>query len=239
MTHIVADLGNTATKIAVFENNNLVNIWRFAINQNPFEQSCFLKYTGSSCAISNVRLSNDPVLLKLHELFSCTELSTKITLPIAIKYGTPTSLGKDRLCNALGAWVNFPKANSLVVDFGTCIKYDIVTDKGEYLGGSISPGLNMRFKALHNNTANLPLLSPIKSPNLIGTTTNESILSGVVRGVEAEIRGIMSEYHKNFRDLNILFTGGDHSYFVEAFKNDIFALPNLTLEGLHSILHAK
>lgn len=236
---LVADLGNTSIKIGVFDNQNLTEVKRYSgvkeLNNLAYDLKNFSK--SIPCIISSVVESKHAVTQFLKDSFKCLELNHNTPIPIQNQYKTPESLGLDRLCNAVGANHLLPKSNVLTIDFGTCIKFDLVTKTNEYLGGAISPGLNMRFKALHNNTAQLPLLSVKENPKLIGGNTTESIQSGVMKGIEAEIIGIANEYKQQFDDLQIILTGGDHLYFVKAFKNNIFANPNLTLEGLHSILN--
>lgn len=168
------------------------------------------------------------------------ELSGKTSLPVKNLYKTPETLGKDRIANAAGANYYFPGRNVLSIDAGTCIKYDFVNSENEYSGGAISPGLDMRFKALHHFTAQLPLIKKMKSggENLIGQTTKDSILSGVQNGVMAEISGIINQYRDKFKKVSVIITGGD-SIFINTLvskKNRIFAVPDLTLLGLNIIL---
>jgi type III pantothenate kinase len=163
-------------------------------------------------------------------------LNDQTPLPFINTYRSPGTLGADRVANAAGAISKYPGRNVLVIDTGTCIKMDLVKAEGAYAGGSISPGLNMRYQALHRYTGRLPLLEPEEQATLIGTTTAESIHSGVLNGMVAEIDGLISRYESRFPDLVCLLTGGDHSLFSGKLKSRIFAAPTLTLEGLNSIL---
>lgn len=169
------------------------------------------------------------------------ELNEKTKLPLKNRYKTPGTLGKDRLATAVGANYLFPSRNVLAIDAGTCIKYDFVNSKNEYLGGAISPGLDMRFKALHHFTAHLPQLKKMKTANvnLIGRTTRDSILSGVQNGAIAEISGMIKCYQDKYENVHVILTGGD-SVFIRTLvseKNRIFAAPDLTLLGLNVILN--
>ena len=164
-----------------------------------------------------------------------TFINSNFHLPFQNSYATPETLGIDRLCNAAALSCKKEIGAKLAVDLGTCIKFDIVTADNNYLGGSISPGLKMRFSALHKETAKLPLVEPNFYPKLIGHTTNDSILSGVMNGIHEEILGIIYRYERLFPDINIYFTGGDLQNFDFLQKNNIFVDENLTLIGISEI----
>lgn len=168
-----------------------------------------------------------------------TVLNSALQLPITISYTTPETLGADRIAGSVGANALFPNSNVLKIDFGTCITYDFINQKNEFKGGAISPGMMMRFKALHNYTAKLPLIDPMQftAYELIGTDTAHAILSGVMNGIKTEIEGIIKEYKARFENLKVVATGGDAGLFVTLLKNEIFARPYLVLEGLNCILN--
>ena len=130
----------------------------------------------------------------------------------------------------------FPGSNVLVIDAGTCVKYDFVSSKKEYLGGSISPGLRMRFEALHNFTNRLPFIQPGKYTKLIGASTKDSILTGVQTGMVHEIDGFIEQYKNRYRTLQVVMSGGDAPLFAGRIKSSIFAAPNLIQIGLNEIL---
>ena len=163
-------------------------------------------------------------------------LDENTPLPIKNLYETPATLGKDRLAAAVGARAIFPGKNVLSIDAGTCITYDFLTKDGEYLGGSISPGIRMRFRAMHAFTGRLPLVEPEDFTGLIGKTTAESLLSGVINGVCEEIKGLIARYNEQYEDLTAVITGGDHEYLHNKLKINIFAVPDLVLPGLNEIL---
>ena len=129
-----------------------------------------------------------------------------------------------------------PNINSLIIDCGTCITYDFINKQGQHKGGSISPGLQMRYNALNYYTKNLPLISERKHAPLIGDTTKNSIISGVINGITEELNGIICRYRKDYNQLKVLITGGDMDSFVKSIKNDIFADPSLLAKGLNYIL---
>jgi len=183
---------------------------------------------------------NDEVEYRLKEKkINTLVLSHELKLPIEILYKTPQTLGADRIAGSVAASALFEGKNVLKVDFGTCITYDFVNNKQQYLGGAISPGLIMRFKALHNYTAKLPLVDPMQflHYDLTGTDTTTSILSGVVNGIKEEVTGIIKEYEQRFGNLQVVATGGDAGFFVTLLKSEIFARPYLVLEGLNRILN--
>ena len=158
-------------------------------------------------------------------------------IPLQNTYKTPESLGRDRIALAVGANQLFPTNNTLVIDAGTCITYDFIDEKNNYLGGAISPGLQIRLNALHTFTEKLPLVTIKNGSELIGKTTEMSILSGVINGATAEVDGIIDRYKEQFGNLKTVLTGGDANYFVKTLKNNIFANSKVLLNGLNTILN--
>jgi type III pantothenate kinase len=169
--------------------------------------------------------------------FNGVFLNSTTKLPIIIKYATPNTLGNDRIANAVGLSILYPKQNSLSIDIGTCIKYDILTENREYLGGAISPGFAMRLKAMNAFTDKLPLVEKSLPTHLIGDSTEGCLLSGAYFGALAEMTEIINSYKLRFPKLNVVATGGDLYYFEKELKNSIFAHPFLTLVGLNEILN--
>jgi type III pantothenate kinase len=163
-------------------------------------------------------------------------LSKKTLLPFINKYKTPSTLGTDRLALVAGAMKYFLGKNVLVVSMGTCITYDFINSRREYLGGSISPGMEMRLQSLHTFTARLPLVKPKQLKTVTGRTTDESILTGVMHGIRHEVEGFISQYRKLYPSLQVILTGGDASLFARQIKSSIFAVPELSLNGLNEIL---
>jgi type III pantothenate kinase len=151
-------------------------------------------------------------------------------------YATPKTLGNDRIALVSAASKLYPSQNVLVIDVGTCITFDIINSENQYLGGAISPGLQMRYRALNTFTENLPLLEPQEEVNLIGNTTMMSMHSGVIFGIISEIDGVISMYKSQYKDLTIILTGGDSVFLCKRLKNSIFANSNFLLEGLNYIL---
>jgi type III pantothenate kinase len=233
--NLAIDIGNTQIKIGLFDKDGLVEV--FAAKDSIEEILSNRKIKHSIISKTGV---NDEVEYWLKEKkIKTMVLSSQLKLPLEILYKTPETLGADRIAGSVAASALFEGKNVLKIDFGTCITYDFVNNKHQYLGGAISPGLIMRFKALHNYTAKLPLVDPMQYLNyeLTGSDTATSILSGVVNGIKEEVAGIIKEYNLRFGNLQVVGTGGDAGFFVTLLKNEIFARPYLVLEGLNHILN--
>ena len=157
-------------------------------------------------------------------------------IPFKNEYATPRTLGVDRIALVSAAAIKFPKENVLVIDAGSCITYDFLSATNTYLGGAISPGIKMRFKALHHFTDKLPLLEKKLPENWIGDSTENSMQIGVIKGIQNEIEGYISLYKEKFKNLTVILTGGDADFLRDSLKNDIFADSNFLLEGLNYIL---
>lgn len=231
---LAVDIGNTKTKFALFEDNSLKQYSESREELGQWLQQGLVQ----KAIVCKTGAENETESILRQKGVAPLYLSTSIKLPIAFTYTTPNTLGADRLATAVAAFSNFPKSNVLTIGAGTCIIYDFVNERGEYEGGAISPGLAMRFKALNNYTAKLPLIErPDDSlPQLVGNSTANSILSGVLNGVLNEVDGIIKQYQSRYANLKIIITGGDSPFFVSNLKNDIFARQNLVLEGLNIIL---
>ena len=233
--NLIIDEGNTAFKLALYQGDELQKVEVF----QPFERQEMHSWISDALtSIKHVIVSSvvnkglDLSRYKFNELV----LDHKTPLPISNLYESKETLGKDRLANAVGAWFRNPNGNSLVVDLGTCIKYDLVAAEGKYLGGNISPGINMRYAALNHFTAKLPLLKRTQIDFDYGTDTNSSIHNGVEQGAFHEINGFIQRYKEQFSELTIFMTGGDANFFDIPFICDIFADSDLTLFGLNKIL---
>ncbi len=179
-----------------------------------------------------------PRLIKiLRERYKVLKLTESTPLPFRNAYKTSKTLGKDRLAGIAAAYRRYPAMNVLVINAGTCLTIDFMNSKGVYQGGSISPGLEMRFKALHNFTARLPLIEPDMHYNeLKGNSTRDSILSGVQGGIVEEVNGIINRYSARYGNLQIMLTGGWHEWLKKHLNHKIITEPFLTLHGLNVIL---
>lgn len=236
---MVVDIGNTFIKTAVFENDKM--LWQgktSADNAIHFFKTVFNKHQHIHNLIYSASGKTDLKLVDLfHENFNTFAFTHQTKLPFHNTYETPKTLGLDRLALVAAAHYLYSKQNVLVVDAGTCITYDILTHEGIYLGGSISPGLGMRLKALNHYTAGLPLIELIEPKTTpIGKNTKDAILNGVILGVVYEIDQNVERYISDFKDLTIILTGGDQHFLSTKLKNSIFASSNFQLFGLNAIL---
>lgn len=235
--YLCIDIGNTNTKLGLFNGDELIQLVKLKNEDVSANSQIFNEYEIKSTIISSV---NDSILqqLDISKFGKLHLLSPEVKLPYQINYETPATLGKDRIAVVAAAFKLFPARNCLILDFGTCITYDFLTSEGSYLGGSISPGIQLRLKAMHTQTDKLPMIfwDHTQMPETIGKSTITSMLSGVVNGAIKEMKGFIKEYEKQFKDLQILITGGDANFFEKELKNGIFADQNLVLIGLHEIL---
>ena len=237
MRNLIIDAGNSRVKVFVFEGDKVVDSFvseeiglekKIKKNISDHEISCII--------VSSVGFLTKKILSIIEKQEHAIILSHKTKVPFANKYRTPKTLGVDRIALVSAAAKKYPDKNVLVIDAGTCVTFDMKNSKNEYLGGAISPGLQMRYKALNVFTEKLPLLNLNEETSLIGDDTNSSIHSGVVNGLICEIDGVIDEYKSEFGDLTIVLTGGDTLYLSKRLKNSIFANPNFLQEGLNSIL---
>lgn len=235
--HLAIDIGNTNTKVGWFENAELSNTKIY----EAFPEEELLKLIAAQnckgAIISSVKKLSPEFVQGLSQkrilIFSGTTL-----LPIKIDYATPHTLGVDRIAAAVGAKLLFPLNNVLCFDFGSCITIEFIDKSGVYKGGSIAPGMNLRFKSMHTFTDKLPLLhsQQFSSPPVTGNSTESCMISGAVNGILFEIQGMIAHYQLKYKDLKVLFTGGDATYFESLLNMKIFVDPHLVLKGLNEIL---
>ncbi len=236
--NLIIDAGNTLVKMAVYEGKEICSF--SSIGSNDFlnqVKKTFKEYPDIKNAIvSSVSSLGEKDVKKLGVYCNVHLLSVSTKVPFVNLYATPKTLGADRIALATAAFYNNRNGNTLVIDAGSCVTYDMVNENGEYLGGAISPGIAMRFKAMHNQTANLPLLEKEEDFNLIGNSTKTSMQSGVLNGICMEIDGVINQYEDRFVDLTVILTGGDAQFLSKRLKNTIFAHSNFLLEGLNYLL---
>lgn len=234
--NLVVDFGNTRQKLALFDKEGKLFHWG-VFKELPEETiKDFLGDRKPEAYIVSSVIKSSFEQFSFIEAFSVF-LNQKTPIPIKNDYQTPETLGADRIAVAVAANQLFPDKDVLVIDAGTTITYEFKTKNGRYLGGGISPGIVMRFTALNNYTARLPLIEfDHQLPDLIGSTSEKSIKSGVINGVVAEMEGVISAYKKKYSGLQIIITGGDSLFFEKAIKSSIFADENLVLKGLNEIL---
>lgn len=239
MYNLIIDAGNTIIKLRVLMQKEIVSTenckdWDSALNSIKLLQKNFKI---SACILSNVRESNALFENYITKNFKTIFFSHTNKLPVIINYKSLETLGKDRLAAVCGASELFPNKNSLIIDAGTAITYDILKDGKIYEGGNISPGIKIRFKALNTFTKKLPLIDiDAEDNNLFGQNTEQAIRYGVQNGILHEVKGVIEDFKLKYSDLNIIFTGGDSFFFEKLLNFRIFAEPNLTTLGLNKIL---
>jgi type III pantothenate kinase len=236
MKNICIDFGNTFSKIGYFHSATLVEFIPKCNSTKVIEYCksvdferiiiCSVIKTAAEI-LEEFKVLNKPIIILLPD--------TKI--PIQKDYETPQTLGADRLAAAVGASIIYPKENCVIIDMGTCIKYDLVDNLAIFRGGIIGPGMRMRFKAMNHFTKKLPLIEEINPwPPLIGKNTKTAMQSGVLNGMVAEINGIIEEYTAQLTKFKIILCGGDAPFFESRLKYPTFVLPELVLVGLNKIL---
>lgn len=233
---LIIDLGNTKAKAAIYVGHELQEVKSYDTTAPDQLLKPYLESTDiQACIISSVSIPTAPFRELLSDV-QVVEFSPSTPLPIINHYHSPSTLGADRLAVAVAANGLYPGKDVLIIDAGTAITYDFINKNGEYQGGGITAGVHMRFKALNAFTGRLPLVEARFPDFLIGRNSEESILTGVMNGIRAEIDGIIEEYKLLYPGITTLFTGGGMFYFEKNLKNNIFAFPNLVLTGLNLIL---
>lgn len=236
--NLVIDIGNTLTKVALFDNDGLMHMHsyhHFEAGDLPYY---YKKHRINRAIISSVGVNPEQLYhhIKEKEKSRVLVLDQHTPLPFRVNYKTPETLGKDRLAAAAAAFHEFPGKDILVIDTGSCITYDVLTRDGTFQGGAISPGITMRYKAMHTFTQNLPRLKPEDEAKIVGKSTAECMHSGVLNATVYEVDGMIEQYARLYDNLKIIMTGGDLIYFDKKVKNNIFARPNIVLKGLNIIL---
>jgi type III pantothenate kinase len=231
------DFGNTNFKAAIFQSDRLVERYQFKAEEAvPTLKDIISLYNPQKSILASVVNHEEGIidLLKQHTSYLQLNLNTK--LPYLNAYGSPETLGHDRLALVAGLCRQFPQQNSLVISIGTCITYNFLARNNAFRGGSISPGVELRLKCLYEFTQKLPLISREGHLSLLGYDTETSIRSGVLNGMAAEIDGILERYEQQYGSINAVLTGGDAPFFESRLKNKIFADTNFLFKGLYAIL---
>ena len=235
--NIVIDQGNTSAKVALFEGNNLQTAFHFESLIESALQEIIFEHNPKFGILSFVKQVDSPILSFLDSYIpDFFVLNATTPTPLTIDYKTPQTLGMDRIAAATGAYTQKKGSNLLIIDIGTAITFDYIEREGIYKGGNISPGPDLRFKALHHYTNKLPLLDKQGDIPELGCDTETAIRSGVINGIVREIDSYIDDYKKKYNVFTFL-TGGHSFYFETRLKNSIFADGNLVLKGLNEILN--
>lgn len=233
--NILLDFGNSMQKMQIIHRDTVVcDICRPQISISDIQT--YERQGAKNAILSSVVPVEEELEQYLQTHFHFIRMTTNTPIPIQNKYKEP-SLGTDRLAIAVAAHHLYPHHPVLAIQMGTCITADFVNNRGEYLGGSIAPGLQMRLSALHAYSAFLPQISGFEPQNWIGDTTSSCIMSGVYYGIIDECNGLIARYKEHYEDIKIILSGGDAKMFKNSIKNEIFAFSNLVMTGLNIILN--
>jgi len=236
--NLIIDVGNSFTKTYVFDGEKLIDKQNFKnftylqakqiVQDYPYIKNAIVSSVGKF--YQEIRILFKELNIKL------LELNESSVLPIQNCYSTKSTLGYDRIAAAVGAYTIFPKSNVLVIDIGTAITFDLVNSAAQFVGGNISPGMNMRYRALHQFTEKLPLHSAQPESKLLGNSTETAIVAGVQNGICYELESYIQQMGQEYDGLKVILTGGDAFFFVKKLKKVIFAEPNLVAIGLNAII---
>lgn len=243
---LTVDMGNTAVKIAVFDDDKIVYRHRAEQWSEELAAELVAGFRPGSAIISSTRSSGDEVAASIGRAVAGADYEAPVVVlkgdtptPLRNGYATPETLGPDRLAAAVGGAALFPGENLLIIDYGTAITYDLVSADGEYLGGNIAPGMDMRYQSLHRSAAFLPLEEGDMSGKCgekIGKKTAEALKLGVIDGICYETEGYIRNWTERYKKIVTIFTGGDAKCFEKKIKTTIFAELDLVCIGLNKIL---
>jgi type III pantothenate kinase len=232
--NLIVDFGNSRIKAGLFDGEVLKEKLSF---KQMDELKEWLSQPHDNLIVSSVSGEVTEILTETKSTGKQIQLTASTPLPVKVKYATPETLGVDRLAAACGALQLFPSEPCLVIDMGTCINYEVLDGDAVYWGGIISPGVSMRFKAMHTFTARLPLIEPVADVKLIGNSTQTCMQSGVMNGILEEMKGIVNQLRLKYPNIRVILCGGDAGLFENQLKDSIFAAPELVLLGLNRILN--
>ena len=228
------DFGNTRRKAAIFSEGNIIHHVNLK-NEVPEIEWLVQEYKPEHSILSSVINHATEIEVSLAKNTKFHLLSHQTRLPFITPVNKPDTIGADRLALAAAAVHLFPQQNNLVIGLGTCVTYNFINKKHAFVGGAISPGMEMRFKAMNHFTAKLPLVKADWNVPLIGYDTITNLTAGVVKGIALEVDGFINEYQQRFGNFNVLLTGGDIRFLASHIKNKIFADPDLIFKGLYAI----
>lgn len=230
----VIDAGNTLIKVALFRQGNLDKIYFLKYSEINLLKEIIQSFNEYKVFIASVVSERETQ--KLQDVCpNATLFSNKLNFPVTIAYESPNTLGADRISNSVAAFSLSDNSDSVAIDIGTCIKFDFTDKNGIYHGGSISPGINLRYKSLNQFTGKLPFIEDNLHSKLIGNNTFNSMRSGVMNGIQFELNQFIHLYKAQYPEVKFFITGGDSIYFDFPYKNNIFVEQNLTIKGLYKI----
>lgn len=234
-TTLCFDFGNSRLKCAILKGEEVEDVIWLEDDRIETVETVIDRYKPDTTILSSVILHNSVLEEYLSSVSRFVLITAKSNLPFTTPVTKPETIGPDRLGMVAAAVDLFPEQHNLVIGLGSCITYNFVNKFHQFLGGGISPGMQMRFKAMHELTAKLPLVKGDENFPLVGYDTATNILSGVIWGMRKEIDGMIDLYKEKYANFNVLLTGGDMGYFVPHLKNKIFANPYLIYKGMYAI----
>jgi len=235
MLSICFDFGNTRLKAGIFNNDVFSEEIVLPDDGEETIAAILNRYQPSCIILSSVINHRAGLEAQLSKAASFHKLDHTTRLNFTVPVAKPETVGADRLALAAAAAYYYPGKNNLVVALGSCITYNFINQYAQFLGGSISPGLSMRFNAMHDYTAKLPLVKEDWNFPLIGYDTKTNLQSGVIIGMAAEIEGVIGKYREKYRNFNAVLTGGNSAYFATHLKSRIFADHNFLFKGLYAL----
>lgn len=244
MVNICIDIGNSLIKLALFENNELKEMWKSpGLDVNKLSKLA-VQFPLSKVIVSNVRKDYREIINAIFTEKRILYLDAQAHTNVKNCYKTPETLGADRLALACGAAALFPQKNCLVISAGTCLTLELITSKAEYLGGLIAPGIEIKRRGLNHYTGKLPELTleqlwKYMHYNDFGTDTTGSLAYGIAKSTALEIEGWIAHFNTKYDNLQLILTGGDGPLLEHLIKYKIFAQPNLVLMGLNAILNCN
>jgi len=221
---VIFDANGTAVESMQFDENSFTDLYEWILDKNIIH--AIFSNTGKK-TLDKSRIEIPGILI---------ELNHETPLPIQIIYSTPETLGLDRIAGACGAHALYPSLNCLIIDAGTCMTMDLMLATGIYLGGNIAPGLYMRLRAMHEQTARLPLVDPGWTDLVFGDSTLHALQNGACLGMIMEIEGLLNRAMKAYGEVSIVITGGDSAFLADRIESQIFVEPELVTQGLFQIL---
>ena len=229
------DFGNTRLKCGIFDDHRFKETISLPDDSVETIEKLIKQYEPENSILSSVIKHNEGVEAVLAANTQFHKLSHLTKVNFTTPVGKPESIGADRMALAAAAVYLNPNRNTLVIGLGSCITYNFINQYHQFIGGSISPGMEMRFKSMHEHTALLPLVQNDWNFPIIGYDTKTNLQSGVIAGITYEIDGFINYYKGKFGNFNVVLTGGDSGYFAGQVKNKIFADLNFLFKGLFAI----
>jgi type III pantothenate kinase len=236
VTRLCIDVGNTRTKVNIFEDDEVVFSWISSALEASTLTRFIKTYQIKVGGICQSGFAPNSEVNAITSQIKVLHLDHTTKIPINNLYKTPSTLGKDRLAAAIGVRKQFPNENCIIVNAGTCITFDFIDNQGNYHGGNISPGITMRLQAMNKFTSRLPYVAPKYNEDLLAKSTEEALQNGAVKGAIYEFETFITRVQEKYGPSKVIVSGGDAQYFENQSKFPIFAVPNLVLIGLNETL---